>query len=45
MTSLPPMKKCSMDYYQGIAFLSKFDISNPSVTRDEEICGSHVITK
>ena len=42
MTLLPPMEKCPMEFYQGLAF-PKFDNSSPSVTRDKEIY--HAITR
>ena len=41
MMLLPPMKKCSMDFDEGVVLLPKSDNSSPCVTRDKEIC--HVI--
>ena len=42
MTLLQPMEKCPMDYYE-LFLLPKVDNSMSFVTRDKQICQSHMI--
>ena len=42
MILLPPMDKCPFSIKE-LFLLPKFDNSSSSVTRDQEICESHVI--
>ena len=37
MMLLPLMEKCTMELYQGISLLPKFDNISSSVTRDKEM--------
>ena len=43
MTSLTPMGSALWTSIKELFLLPKFDSTSPSVTRDEEICESHVI--
>ena len=45
MTILTPIEKCPMDSIKELFLQPKFDNSSPSVTRDKEICQSHIIMR